>query len=363
MAVVRERHVTRQVHAGDLAIGGDAPISVQSMTNVPTSNTRAVLEQIRTLAYRGAEIVRVAVPDRDSALAIGKIASESPVPVVSDIHFDPELALIALDSGTHKLRLNPGNIRNRSDVRRIAEKAAALGVPIRIGVNSGSVPGDLRERYGGVNSDSMWAAAERHLDIFRETGFHEVVLSLKASSPLLTVEANRRAAAECDYPLHLGVTEAGPVLSGSVRSAVALSILLSEGIGDTIRISLSGSPDDEPAVGWEILASLGIRSRFPRLISCPTCARARIDVASLAARVQECISGVEGDLTIAVMGCEVNGPGEAREADIAVIGTPSGIQLFIDGEHSRTLSLSEMSDYLAGAVDSYIRATELHRED
>ena len=187
MTVVRQRHLTRQVHAGHLAIGGDAPISVQSMTNVPTTDIAAVLEQIRTLAFRGAEMVRVAVPDRDSAHAIETIASESPVPVVSDIHFDPELALIALESGTHKLRLNPGNIRKRSDVRLIAEKAAALGVPIRIGVNSGSVPGDLRERYGGVNSDSMWAAAERHLDIFRETGFHEVVLSLKASSALLTV--------------------------------------------------------------------------------------------------------------------------------------------------------------------------------
>jgi (E)-4-hydroxy-3-methylbut-2-enyl-diphosphate synthase len=363
MTVKAERSRTRRVNAGGLAIGGGAPVSVQSMTNVPTADICAVLEQIRTLAANGAEIVRVAVPDRESALAIERIAVESPVPIVSDVHFDPELALLALEAGTHKLRLNPGNIRRKSDVRRIAEKAALLGVPIRIGVNSGSVPGDLRERYGGVNSDSMWAAAERHLDILRETGFDEVVLSLKASSAMLTVEANRRAAAECDYPLHLGVTEAGPLLPGSVRSAVALSILLSEGIGDTIRVSLSGSPDREPGVGWEILSSLEMRSRFPRIVSCPTCARARIDVAAVAELVQECLAGVEGDLTIAVMGCEVNGPGEAREADIAVIGTPSGIQLFMKGASTRTVSSSDLPGYLAGAVESYIQATDRHRED
>jgi (E)-4-hydroxy-3-methylbut-2-enyl-diphosphate synthase len=363
MAGMVDRSRTRRVYAGGLAIGGGAPVSVQSMTSVLTTDVDAVLGQIRTLASSGAEMVRVAVPDRESALALERIVAASPVPIVSDIHFDPRLALMALESGTHKLRLNPGNIRNRSDIHAIAEKASLLGVPIRIGVNSGSIPGDLRERYGGVNSDSMWAAAERHMEILGETGFEDVVLSLKSSSAMLTVEANRRASSECDNPLHLGVTEAGPTLSGSVRSAVALSILLAEGIGDTLRVSLSGTPDSEPLVGWEILSSLGMRSRFPRIVSCPTCARARMDVASVAERVQECLAGVEGNMTIAVMGCEVNGPGEAREADMALIGTPAGVQLFIEGRNTGTISMSDLPGYLVRAVESYIRETDIHRED
>jgi (E)-4-hydroxy-3-methylbut-2-enyl-diphosphate synthase len=355
MPVVSERHETRKVFAGSLAIGGDSPVSVQSMTNVPTTDAEAVLRQIELLSRNGAELVRVAVPDRESAESLFRIVDESPVPIVSDIHFNPQLALLALDAGTHKLRLNPGNIRKKKDIFSIAEKASGLGVPIRIGVNSGSLPGDIRERYGGINSDSMWAAAERHIILLREVGFEDIVLSLKSSSAMLTVEANRRAASECDYPIHLGVTEAGPELSGSVRSAVALSILLSEGIGDTLRISLSGSPEREPVVGWEILSSLEIRSRFPRIVSCPTCARARIDVASVAEFVQRSLEGVEGNVTIAVMGCEVNGPGEAGEADIALIGTPSGVQLFIDGKNREKVPMDDIPHYLTGIVEKYIR--------
>jgi (E)-4-hydroxy-3-methylbut-2-enyl-diphosphate synthase len=328
------------------------------MTNVPTTDIEAVCSQINQLASRGAEIVRVAVPDRESAFALRNIIERSPVPLVSDIHFDPELAILALEAGTDKLRLNPGNIRRRSDIWKISEKALELQVPIRIGVNSGSIPGDLRDKYGGVNKDSMWAAAKRHLILFEETGFQDIVLSLKSSDPMLTVEVNRLASAECDYPLHLGVTEAGPRLTGSVRSAVALSILLAEGIGDTLRISLSGSPAKEPVVGWEILSSLNIRRRFPRVISCPTCARARIDVATIAESVQDSIEGVKGNITIAVMGCEVNGPGEARDADIALIGTPSGIQLFIDGINTDEIPDSDIQGYLDGIVDSYIRKLE-----
>lgn len=363
MAVAAGRNRTRRVYAGSLAIGGGAPVSVQSMTNVPTTDIDAVLRQVRLLSDNGAEMVRVAVPDEDSAAALPRIVEESPVPIVSDIHFHPRLAFMALDAGTHKLRLNPGNMRNSNDVHRIAEKAAALGVPIRIGVNSGSLPPDLRDRYGGVNPDSMWAAAERHMQLLRETGFQDVVLSMKSSSPMLTVEATRKAAAECDAPLHLGVTEAGPALTGSVRSAVALSILLAGGIGDTLRISLSGSPEKEPVVGWEILSSLELRRRFPRIVSCPTCARARIDVAALAERLQENLVGVTGDLTIAVMGCEVNGPGEAREAEIALIGTPSGIRLFIDGNSTGRVSISDLPGYLVETVNSYIRASDRHLED
>ena len=363
MAETLKRRNTRKVVAGNLAIGGDAPISVQSMTNVPTTNVSSVLDQIGVLARNGAEMVRVAVPDRESAMALQAIVEASPVPVVSDIHFDPELALMALEAGTHKLRLNPGNIRDRSAVAGIAEKAALLGVPIRIGVNSGSLPADLRDRYGGVNEDSMWAAAERHLQLLEEADFRDVVLSLKSSSAMLTVRANRRASRECELPLHLGVTEAGPSLTGSVRSAVALSILLSEGIGDTIRVSLSGSPDAEPVVGWEILSSLDIRRRFPRIVSCPTCSRARLDVAALAEFVQGSLAGVEGNITVAVMGCEVNGPGEAREAEIALIGTPKGVQLFVDGSNTGGISMDDLPDYLVRTVKSYIQRADRRRED
>ena len=357
MGISISRSHTRQVIAGGLPIGGGAPISVQSMTNVPTTDIEAVCNQINMLASRGAEIVRVAVPDRESAAALQSIIERSPVPVVSDIHFDPELAILALDAGTNKLRLNPGNIRRRTDIWRISEKASEEQVPIRIGVNSGSIPGDLRDKYGGVNRDSMWAAAQRHLVLFEETGFQDIILSLKSSDPKLTVEVNRLASAECDYPLHLGVTEAGPQLTGSVRSAVALSVLLAEGIGDTLRVSLSGSPEKEPVVGWEILSSLDIRYRFPKVISCPTCARARIDVAGIAESIQESIEGKTGNITIAIKGGEVNGPGEARDADIALIGTPSGIQLFIDGKTTGGIPDFDIQGYLDGIVDSYIRRT------
>jgi len=261
------RRKSNQVTVGGLLIGGGAPILVQSMTSTKTSDVESTLEQIERLAERGAEIVRIAVPDKASAERVGDLVSAATVPLVADVHFDPELALIALRNGIHKLRLNPGNITRTADVRRIAEEAASRNVPIRIGVNSGSVPGDLREKHGGVNEESLWAAAERHISILRETEFNDIVLSIKASDPMLTVRVNRLASERCSLPLHLGVTEAGPPLTGSVRSAVALSLLLSEGIGDTIRISLSGSPLTEPTAAWELLSSLDIRRRFPRIVS------------------------------------------------------------------------------------------------
>ncbi len=364
MAVHAERSMTRQVKVGDTLIGGSSPISVQSMTNVPTTDVRRILEQINTLALRGAEIVRLAVPDMDSALALKAIVEGASIPVVADIHFDPRLALAALDSGVHKLRLNPGNIRDKRDVWKIAEKASALNVPIRIGVNSGSLPGDIRDRFGGVNADSMWVSAQRHCELLEETGFRDIVISLKSSSARLTIEANRKAAANSDYPLHLGVTEAGPGMTGAVRSAVAISILLSEGIGDTLRVSLSGDPAEEPVVAWEILSSLGLRERrFPTIISCPTCARSRMDVAQVACKVQDSLSGIQGDVSIAVMGCEVNGPGEAREADIALIGTPSGIHLLVNGELKEKLEFTQMPERLIDTVISYITGGSRCQED
>jgi (E)-4-hydroxy-3-methylbut-2-enyl-diphosphate synthase len=337
---------------GGVPIGDGAPVAVQSMTNAPSHDAQAVLEQVRSLAFRGAEIVRVAVPDREAAAALRTVVEFSPVPIVADIHFDPELALLSLDAGVNKLRLNPGNIRDPRQIRGIAERAAVLGVPIRIGVNSGSVPGDLREAYGGINDDSLWAAAQRHIRLLEETGFRDMVLSLKASDPMLTVSANRRAAKECDLPLHLGVTEAGPPLTGGIRSAVALSLLLADGIGDTVRVSLSGPPEIEPAAAWEILSSLGLRRKFPRVVSCPTCARSRMDVGRIAELVQEHLAGRTGDLTIAVMGCEVNGPGEAKEADLALIGTPAGVLLFAGGTNRGEASEADLLRVLDEALDS-----------
>jgi len=349
------RRESRRVTVGGVAMGGGAPVSVQSMTNAPSGDAAAVLEQVRLLALRGAEIVRVAVPDRQSATALRAVVEGSPVPIVADIHFDPDLALLSLEAGVHKLRLNPGNIRDPRRIREIAERAALRGVPIRIGVNSGSVPGDLRERYGGVNDDTMWEAARRHLLLLEETGFRDIVLSLKASDPMRTVSVNRRAAGECDLPLHLGVTEAGPPMTGGIRSAVALSLLLAEGIGDTVRVSLSGPPEIEPSAAWEILSSLGIRRRFPRVVSCPTCARARVDVGRIASIVQEHLAERPGDLTVAVMGCEVNGPGEAREADLALIGTPAGVLLFVDGANAGLAGEADLLRALDDALDSLTR--------
>jgi (E)-4-hydroxy-3-methylbut-2-enyl-diphosphate synthase len=340
---------------GEVALGGDAPVAVQSMTNTQTSDPSATLDQIERLAGSGAEIVRLAVPDEESARALPPILASSPVPLVADIHFDPELALLALRAGIHKLRLNPGNIARPEDVRRIATEAADRNVPIRVGVNSGSVPADLRNKHGGVNERSMWEAARRHVRILEDLGFEDIVLSLKASDPRLTVRANLLAAESCDYPLHLGVTEAGPGLTGAVRSTVAMTDLLLHGIGDTIRISLTGPPEEEPLVAWEILSSLGLRSGFPRIVSCPTCARARIDVAALATEVAAHLRGRKADLTVAVMGCEVNGPGEAREADIAVIGAPSGCLLFREGTMLRAIDPESILSELDREIDRIVQ--------
>ncbi|MBN1433840.1 flavodoxin-dependent (E)-4-hydroxy-3-methylbut-2-enyl-diphosphate synthase [Candidatus Fermentibacterales bacterium] len=323
---------SRKVLVGGIPLGGGSPVVVQTMTNTPTSSAASTLEQVRGLALAGAELVRVAVPDEKSAEALHEIVQGSTVPIVADIQFDAELAMRALRAGVAKLRLNPGNVRRRKQIEAIAAEAASRKVPIRVGVNSGSLPGDLLERFGGPSPECMWMAAERQIGILRDSGFEMIVVSLKASSPRLTIDSNRLAARECDYPLHLGVTESGPPLTGSVRSASALSVLLEEGIGDTIRISLSGDPAIELTAAWAMLSALGIRRRGPVIVSCPTCARARMDVASLAGEVEALLSGRTGLFSVAIMGCEVNGPGEAGEADLALIGSPSGILLYRSGK-------------------------------
>lgn len=345
------------VQIGKVAIGAGAPVAVQSMTNTVTSDCLATLKQIEKLASLGAEIVRVSVPDDLSADTLHKIVEKSPVPIVADIHFRADLAIKSIQAGVHKLRLNPGNIRRTEDVHRIAELAGKQGIPIRIGVNSGSIPGDLRDKYNGVNEDSMWEAAESHIALLTETGFRDIVLSLKASDPMLTVRVNRRAAAECPYPLHLGVTEAGPRGTAGIRSAVAMGILLNDNIGDTIRVSISGSPEPEPVAGWEILSSLDLRHRFVRIVSCPTCARTRLDVEALALKVQKMVQGLQLPVTVAVMGCEVNGPGEARDADIAVIGTPSGFMLWRSGESLGTIPEDKLEERLIEELNNLERRT------
>lgn len=334
------------MQVGEVTIGAGAPVVVQSMTNTATSDHQATLRQIEKLTSLGAEIVRVSIPDDSSANALHEITEKSPVPIVADIHFRADLAIKSIQAGVHKLRLNPGNIRRAEDIHRIAELAGNQGIPIRIGVNSGSVPGDLRDKYQGVNENSMWEAARRHIALLRETGFEDIVLSLKASDPMLTVRVNRRAAAECPYPLHLGVTEAGPRGTAGIRSAVAMGILLNENIGDTIRVSISGSPEPEPVAAWEILSSLDLRHRFVRIVSCPTCARTRLDLEALTLKVQKMVQGLQLPITIAVMGCEVNGPGEAKDADIAIIGTPNGLVLWGNGEQLGTISEEKLEDRL-----------------
>ncbi|MCD5408691.1 flavodoxin-dependent (E)-4-hydroxy-3-methylbut-2-enyl-diphosphate synthase [Candidatus Bipolaricaulota bacterium] len=304
---------------GDLSIGGGSPIVVQSMTNTDTRDVGATVAQIRALQRGGCELVRVAVPDMAAAQAIAAIKREVTLPIVADIHYDPRLALAALAAGADKLRLNPGNIRAPERIREVAQAAAERGVPIRVGVNAGS----LDERFlkgGKVTPEGMAEAALWEVSLLEKAGFRDIVISLKAHDVALTVEANRLVAKEGDWPLHLGVTEPGTGLEGIVKSAVGIGILLSQGIGDTIRVSLPGDPVREVEVAWEILKALGLRQRGPSFVVCPTCGRTGIDIPGIAEEIRKELSQLEKPLTIAVMGCPVNGLGEAQRADYAILG-------------------------------------------
>ncbi|MDN5346684.1 MAG: (E)-4-hydroxy-3-methylbut-2-enyl-diphosphate synthase [Clostridia bacterium] len=313
-----KRRYSRPIQVGSVTVGGGAPISVQSMTNTDTRDIEATLAQIKRLERAGCEIVRVAVPDAEAAKALKKLKAQAKIPLVADIHFDYRLALAALEAGVDGLRLNPGNIGGRERVKIVAREAKQRGVPIRIGVNAGSLEKELLARYGGPTPEAMVESAERHIRLLEDLDFSALKISLKASSVPLTIDAYRLLAGRVDYPLHLGITEAGRVLAGAVKSAVGLGILLSEGIGDTIRVSLTGDPVREIQVGYQILRALGLRARGVELISCPTCGRCQVDLEKLAAEVEERLSGITAPLQVAVMGCAVNGPGEAREADVGV---------------------------------------------
>lgn len=340
------RAETRPVRIGSVQVGGGAPISVQSMTNTDTRDVEATLAQIRRLAAAGCEIVRVAVPDMEAAKAFARIKKQSPLPLVADIHFDYRLALAALEGGADGLRLNPGNIGGADKVRQVVREAAARGVPIRIGVNAGSLEKDLLARYGHPTADAMVESALRHVMILEEMGFHDIKISLKSSHLPTMIEANRKMAQLRNYPLHIGVTEAGPLQIGVIRSAVGIGALLAEGIGDTIRVSLTGDPVEEVRVGFEILKALGLRQRGVEFISCPTCGRTEIDLIGTALAVYERLKDLDRPLKVAVMGCVVNGPGEAREADVGLAGGRGRAVIFRRGKVVRTVKEEEMVEEL-----------------
>lgn len=331
-SLVFKRRESILVKAGNLSIGGGSPVSVQSMTNTPTADVKATLKQIEELASAGCEIVRLGIPDDNSLVALKEICSSSPLPVVADIHFNHKYALKAIDAGVKKLRINPGNIGSFNNVREVALKAKDNGIPIRIGVNGGSLEKDLLQKYGGPTPEAMVESGLRHVALLEKADFQQIVISLKASDVLCTVAAYRMMAKKVEYPLHIGITEAGTVFSGAIRSAAGLGILLSEGIGDTVRVSLTGSPVEEVKAAYILLECLGLRKDFVRIISCPTCARTSSDVEKMANEVEKALEGVRKNLHVAVMGCAVNGPGEARGADYGIAcGKGEGL-IFSKGE-------------------------------
>ena len=317
---VLPRRKTRQVNIGGVPVGGDAPVAVQSMCDTDTRDVPATVKQIHEMESAGCEIARVAVPDVEAAEAIAQIHPQINIPLVADIHFDWRLALLAAKKGADKLRINPGNIGGKSKIAEVVACAKDHGLPIRVGVNQGSIEKDLLDKYGGNNPDSLVESALRNTEILAELDFHDIVLSLKSSNPAEAIAAYRSVSQKCDYPLHLGVTEAGPVKTGSLKSAVALGTLLAEGIGDTIRVSLTGPKSEEMEACWGILGALGLRRRGPELVSCPSCGRIEIDLISLVEEVQSTLKQIKSPLKVAVMGCVVNGPGEARDADWGIFG-------------------------------------------
>lgn len=351
---MKQRRRSKTVYVGNLAIGGDAPISVQSMTNTDTRDVEATVQQIKRLEKAGCELVRVAVVDEEAAAAIKRIKREIQIPLVADIHFDYRLALKAMEMGADGLRINPGNIGSKAKVREITTMAKEMAIPIRIGVNAGSLEKSLLRKYGKPVPEALVESALNHVAILEELNFDSIVISLKASNVPLTVEAYRLVADKVPYPLHVGVTEAGTVKSGTIKSAVGIGILLAEGIGDTIRVSLTGDPVEEVRVGHEILKALGLRERGIELISCPTCGRCGIDLESLANAVEEKLSHIEKPLKIAVMGCVVNGPGEAKEADLGIAGGKDVGVLFKEGKIIAKLPQEKLLEALLAEVEKMV---------
>ena len=324
--------MSRQIHVGSVAIGGGAPVSIQSMTNTPTHDVEATLAQIRALAAAGCEIVRVAVPDERAALAVGALKAGSPVPLVADIHFDYRLALTAAEQGIDKIRINPGNIGSADKVEAVAKACMERGIPIRIGVNGGSLEKELLSKYGGPTPEALVESALGHVALLERYGFEDICISLKTSSVPTTMRAYRLMAEKYDFPLHLGVTEAGTPALGLLKGAAGIGGLLALGIGDTLRVTLTADPVEEIAAAKKILKAIGLRKDGPELISCPTCGRTQIDLIPMACQVEELLKKIDRPITVAVMGCVVNGPGEARHADVGIAGGKGEGVLFKHGE-------------------------------
>ena len=349
---MKDRTQTRQITVGSLAVGGGAPVSVQTMCNTHTWDVDATVKQIRAMQAAGADIVRLAIPDMEAARAVSAIREQVSVPLVADIHFDYRLALEAAARGIDKIRINPGNIGAEENVKAVAEVCRARHIPIRIGVNAGSLEKRLLEKYGHPCPEAMVESARGHVALLNKYGFDDICLSLKTSSVPLTIQSYRLAAETFDYPLHLGVTETGTEWNGTIQSAVGIGTLLSEGIGDTIRVSLTADPVREVSVGIAILKAAGLRPGGVKFVSCPTCGRTEIDLISLASEVEEKLRGIKRDITVAVMGCVVNGPGEAREADYGIAGGKGRGLLFKKGEVLGTYPYEELCQRLLALIES-----------
>ncbi|GAA4906971.1 flavodoxin-dependent (E)-4-hydroxy-3-methylbut-2-enyl-diphosphate synthase [Tessaracoccus lubricantis] len=345
--VLAPRRPTRKIRVGKVFVGGDAPISVQSMTTTKTTDINATLQQIAELTATGCDIVRVAVPSQDDADALPIIAMKSQIPVIADIHFQPRYVFAAIDAGCAAVRVNPGNIKQFDDkVAEIAKAASDAGVSLRIGVNAGSLDKRLLAKYGAPTAEALVESALWEASLFEEVGFHDFKISVKHNDPVVMVRAYELLSEKCQYPLHLGVTEAGPAFQGTIKSSVAFGALLSQGIGDTIRVSLSAPPAEEVKVGLKILESLNLRPRKLDIVSCPSCGRAQVDVYTLAEQVTKGLEGMQAPLRVAVMGCIVNGPGEAREADLGVASGNGKGQIFVKGEVIKTVPEEEIVETL-----------------
>jgi len=349
--LARPRRKTVQIEIGGVLIGGGAPVSVQSMTKTDTRDIEATVAQIQRLKKAGCEIVRLAVPDREAVEALGEIRTRVRTPLVADIHFDHRLALASLKLGIDGLRINPGNIGSRKKVQDVVRAAKEREIPIRIGVNSGSLEKDLKIKYGGATAEAMVESAFRHIRILEDLDFRLIKVSLKASDVLRTIEAYRLLAQKVDYPFHAGITEAGLLLCGAVKSAVGLGLLLNEGLADTIRVSLTAPPEDEVRVAYQILGSLDLRRRGPNIVSCPTCGRCEVDLRRIAADIEKKLASIQKSLTVAVMGCMVNGPGEAKEADIGVACGPGVGIIFKGGRLLRRVPEKKISRELLKEIE------------
>lgn len=347
-----ERITTRQITVGGVPIGGDSPIPVQSMTNTDTADANATIEQIRSLEIAGCEIVRVAVPDMDAAAALKAIKQAIRIPLVADIHFDYKLALASIEAGVDKIRLNPGNIGDANRVKAVVQACRERSIPIRIGVNSGSVSRDVLKKYGGPTAEALVESAMSHVQILEEMDFTDICISIKASGVPTTIDSYRMMSRLRDYPLHVGVTEAGTAYHGTIKSAIGIGALLSEGIGDTIRVSLTDRPEEEVRAGLAILKAMGLRKGGVEVVSCPTCGRTRIDLISLAGQVEKAVAHLNREVKIAVMGCAVNGPGEAREADYGIAGGVGSGLIFRKGEIYKKVPYEELLPELMKLIES-----------